>query len=132
MTEADAEYVRRVCDAVSSRAAVLIAVTVFSLYRLQRDAHAPAQASAALDTALDAERPPVAVAYCGAVAEKHATARRKAQDVLDLLVEAEGRHCATKEVPRRLVLEGAADSGLLGAAVGAVMNDAGPEIRAKL
>ena len=60
-----------------------------------------------------------AVAYCGAVLEKHHVFREHCQDVLDLLFKAESRPGRKR---RRLVLEEAADSGLMGAAVGAVMN----------
>ena len=66
------------------------------------------------------ERPSrVAVAYCGAVMEKHPTIRTRCQEVLDILVDQEpGDH-----INVRLVLEEAGDSGLLGAAVASVMNE---------
>ena len=71
-----------------------------------------------MSTELRKESGAVAVAYCGAVMEKHPTIRQKSQDILDFLVDTE----AKTVLPRRLVFEGASDSGLLGAAVGAVMN----------
>ena len=62
---------------------------------------------------------PVAIAYCGAVIEKHPTIRKRCQQVLDELVANEpGDHGKV-----RLVLEEAGDSGLLGAAVASVMNE---------
>ena len=59
------------------------------------------------------------MAYCGAVAEKHPTVRKRCQEILDLLVRTDKENA----VQRQLVLEEAADSGILGAAVGAIMNE---------
>ena len=93
-----------------------IAVAVFTIWRLQRDAMLSDPQTAEMFR----KRPsPVAVAYCGAVMEKHPTIRKRCQQVLDELVTSEtGDH---RKV--RLVLEEAGDSGLLGAAVASVMNE---------
>lgn len=73
---------------------------------------------------------PVAIAYCGAVMEKHPTIRKRCQQVLDELVASESGERGNV----RLVLEEAGDSGLLGAAVASVMNevDAAKIMRSKL
>ena len=51
--------------------------------------------------------------------EKHPTIRPRCQEILDILVEAESE----APMKRRLVLEEAGDSGIMGAAVGALMNE---------
>ena len=61
----------------------------------------------------------VAIAYCGAVVEKHPTVRKRCQQVLDDLIAYEPGN----DGKYRLVLEEAGDSGLLGAAVASVMNE---------
>ena len=98
---------------MSERAATYIAVTLFTLWRLQRDSfrqHMSYSEHAGQDA------PPISIAYCGAVIDQHPTVRWRCQQVLDVLVEAE--HSQTAK--RRLVLEAALDSGLLGVAVGAL------------
>lgn len=135
LTKADSASIKAICTAISSRSASLIGTMLFTLHRMQR----------ALDEEDKAAPPdpavPIAIAFCGAVPEKHTTALRKAQAVLDLLVEL--HHAAAHMdgvgapvVKRRLVLEPADDSGLLGAAVGAAMQmfaaDADTGLRAPL
>ena len=109
------QMIGAVCRAVSERAALYIAITVYTLWRLHRDA---LLADSATSAEFHKETGAVAVAYCGAVIEKHPTVRERSQEILDLLVKSESE----KVHSRRLVFEEASDSGLLGAAVGAVMN----------
>ena len=109
--------IQRLCLAVSERAALVIAMTVFSLYRVQRDANLGDDG--VKDPVLESKAP-IIVSYCGAVSEKHCTTRARCQQILDILTEAEP--LGGSETRRRLVLEHADDSGLLGAAVAAVMN----------
>lgn len=119
-TEPSAEEiyaVQRLCLAVSERAALIIAIVVFSLYRVQRDA---TQADSEVKDPVLESKAPVTVSYCGAVSEKHCSAKQRCQQILDVLTEAEPLGGA--ETRRKLVLEHADDSGLLGAAVAAVMN----------
>jgi hexokinase len=104
------EAIRALGVAISTRAASYLAVALYSLYRLERP---HGQAGDLLGT-----QPATAIAYCGAVAEKHTTARFRCQKVLDSLMQREGSGVNS----RRLILEAADDSGLLGAAVGAIMN----------
>lgn len=147
---------RAICRAVSARAAAVYAVTVFTLWRLQRDAFLAASSSSSPSSSVPPTPPPsprlaatrhhqeeeevvhnvengdVTVAFCGAVFEKHPTAREQCQGLLDRLVEMEvkrhdilgdaenGRGVAPMR--RRLVLEWAGDSGLLGAAVASIVN----------
>ena len=121
------EMIRSICRAVSNRAASYIAITIYTLWQLQRGA---ILADFTASAELPKEDGPVAVAYCGAVMEKHPTIRQKSQAILDILVGREARDVHS----RRLVLEEASDSGLLGAAVGAVMNtmNEGKTSKAKL
>ena len=112
----DIQAVRSLARAIASRAGVYIAITIFTLWRLQRDS---LSANPSTRDAFSRSTGPVAVAYCGAVVEKHPSVRRQCQDALDILVQTE----PGLKIRRRLVLEEAADSGVLGAAVGAVMND---------
>jgi hexokinase len=121
-TAEDIAMVRLICDAISTRSASLIATMLFSLHRLQRDNEVALPGS-------DSDAP-IAIAFCGAVAEKHATALKKAQRVLDALVTKEAETSGRKN--RLLVLEAAGDSGLLGAAVGAVMQEMKEPVRARL
>ena len=89
---------------------------IFTLWRLQRDAMLSDHLTA---NSFKSGPSPVAVAYCGAVAERHPTILKRCQQVLDHLVAQEpGDHDRV-----RLVLEEAGDSGLLGAAVASVMNE---------
>ena len=112
----DVRVVRAICRAVSERAAVYMAVSLFTLWRLQRDS----MISDPRTSDAFRNRPsPVAVAYCGAVIEKHPTVRKRCQQVLDDLVASEPGN----NRKFRLVLEEAGDSGLLGAAVASVMNE---------
>ena len=113
----DIRTIRSLCRAVSERSAIYIAIAVFTLWRLQRDSLPESDAHSMPATR---DNSPIAVAYCGAVADNHPTIRARCQKVLDLLVEVEPAQ-ATK---RRLVLEAARESGLLGAAVGAVHHEA--------
>ena len=114
-TEHDISTIKEICLAVSERAATYLAITLFTLWRLQRNFLVPGQT----DIEPSAEpATPVVIAYCGAVLEKHPTIRSRCQEVLNLLTEAE----VGQVIRRRLVLEPADDSGLLGAIVGALMN----------
>ena len=116
--------IRCICEAISKRAAVYLAIAVFTLWRLQRDS---LLSDPRVSRTIPEESEPVAVAYCGAVFEKHPTVKHQCQETLDLLVDAEPGDMLRK----RLVLEAAGDSGLLGAAVGAIMNEtAGVRARA--
>jgi len=109
--------IQRLCLAVSERAALIIAVSVFSLWRTQRDANL--DDGGVKDPVLESKAP-IVVSYCGAVSEKHCSVRERCQQVLDVLTESEPLR--ESDTRRRLVLEHADDSGLLGAAVAAVMN----------
>ena len=120
--------VRAICRSVSVRAAMIMAVTIFTLWRLQRASFREENFN--LEHATPSDQP-LAVANCGAVAEKHPTIRKKCQEVLDLLAEAE----PGSSFKRRLVLEPALEAGLFGAAVGAIQSQVSTEVdspRAKL
>ncbi|KAI5779255.1 hypothetical protein EDC01DRAFT_310328 [Geopyxis carbonaria] len=95
--------------AVMHRAGVYLGVLVWTLWRLQR----------AIDG--DTGEGDVRVAYCGAVVEKHHGIRETCQATLDTLVAADP---GPGGVVRRIRLVLAADSGLVGAGVGAVVNSA--------
>ena len=114
-TATDVEAIRALCQRLSERAAVYMAIALFSLWRLQR---ASFEAAGLRSEHATGDDRPVAVAYCGAVADKHSTIRQRCQDTLDLLVETD----MVRLPKRRLVLEAAQDAALLGAAVGAIQN----------
>ncbi|MCJ1242742.1 hypothetical protein MMC14_010751 [Varicellaria rhodocarpa] len=118
-TDKDISSIRTICEAISNRAALYLAIAVFTLWRLQRDTSLSDPRIP--DATIPQESEPVTVAYCGAVLEKHPTVRHQCQRMLDLLVEAEEPGESRRR--KRLVLEAAGDSGLLGAAVGAIMNE---------
>jgi len=124
-TPRDLSMIRSVALAVSERAALYLGVAVYSLWRLQRDAFAAAEPGTA--AAFDIGTGPVNVAFCGSVLEKHPSVRRRCQEVLDMLVEAEEKGGldagVEKGMHRRLLLAQADDSGLLGAAVGCIVNE---------
>ena len=114
-TEYEIELIRTLSQYIAERAAVIMAVTVYTLWRLQYNF-----SQQTVDTAAHAVQSdqPIAVAYCGAVADRHPGVRQKCQEVLDLLVQLE-----SGKLPRqRLVLEAAPAAGILGAAVGAIQN----------
>lgn len=89
---------------------------MFTLWRLQRDSFSVVDT----DSVVSEQSAAVTIAFCGSVPEKHWSCLEKTQEVLDLLAEKEP--LAHDQRRRKLVLEFADDSGLLGAAVAAVMN----------
>ena len=106
----DVKIIQSICCAVSERAAVYIGVTLFTIWRLQRDKFYKQSGTV------------VAIAYCGTVVEKHPTLRRRSQQILDLLVEYEARQHKTTPSTKLVLEEAGGDSGLLGAGVASVMN----------
>lgn len=113
----DVKIIQSICCAVSERAAIYIGVTLFTVWRLQRDKMI---ADARTSEMFYKKSGSVAIAYCGTVVEKHPSLRRRSQQILDLLVDYESRRGQDQQ--RVLVLEEAGDSGLLGAGVASVMN----------
>jgi hexokinase len=113
LTHSDIVIISGICRAISHRAAAYLAIMVFSLWRLQRDTFTDRSVEMGVHGAMR-------VAYCGAVLEKHPSIRMLCQKYLDELVDAEPFE--TGKLRDRLVLEHADDSGLLGAAVGSVVN----------
>ena len=118
-SERDMTFFRAICRSVSERGALLLAIAIFTLWRLEQGFVSSVSLTAKSSSKA---AKPVAVAFCGAVLEKHPSIRRRCQAVLDILVES-GSSRGAKE---QLVLEHADDSGLLGAAVGAVMHGLDP------
>ena len=102
--------------AISSRAALYMAITIFTLWRLRQEAST--SETVVLSTTQQLSNT-ISVAFCGAVGEKHPTALQSCQKTLDVMMEFYNSGDSKKQ---RLKLEHAADSGLLGAAVGAVVN----------
>jgi hexokinase len=95
-------FVSGICRVVARRAAALIAVMLYTFHRLQCEE-------------LEGEKLELAsVACCGAVIEKHPTLRSQCQEFLDAL-----------EGPKRIMLDIAHDSGLVGAAVAVLASEAG-------
>ncbi|KAA8897425.1 hypothetical protein FN846DRAFT_963782 [Sphaerosporella brunnea] len=90
----EVDFVSSICRAVARRAAAYIAVMVYAFHRLQCGE-------------LEGEQIRLAsVACCGAVIEKHPTLRSQCQEFLDAL-----------EGQRKITLDIAHDSGLVGAGV---------------
>jgi len=114
LTHSGIVIISGICRAISHRAAAYLAIMVFSLWRLQRDAFTEDR------SVKMGVHGAMRVAYCGAVLEKHPSIRILCQKYLDELVDAEPFEAG--RLRKRLVLEHADDSGLLGAAVGSVVN----------
>ena len=95
-----------------------MAVTLFTLWRLRQEASIREYAAPSVPQELEVSDT-VSIAFCGAVGEKHPTALKACQETLDVLIDSYEFAGAKKQ---RLKLDHAADSGLLGAAVGAVVN----------
>ena len=93
-------------------------VTLFTLWRLRQESLAKEIADANISHEPKVSDT-VSIAFCGAVGEKHPTALKACQETLDVLMGSYGLANVKKQ---RLKLDHAADSGLLGAAVGAVVN----------
>ena len=93
-----------------------MAVTIFTLWRLRQETSLREVATL---SSSQQHSDAISVAFCGAVGEKHPTALQSCQMALDVMMESFRSFDRRKQ---RLKLEHAADSGLLGAAVGAVVN----------
>ncbi|MCJ1308972.1 hypothetical protein MMC25_002627 [Agyrium rufum] len=138
-TAPDIAALRAIAIAIAQRAALYIALTIFTLWRLRQEAVSSApqpttneQDDQAQDTEAGSDTTPpttIAVAFCGAVVEKHHSFRRQCQEALNVLVQTSpsSENGRPGRLRQRLVLEHAADSGLLGAAVGAMMADGAAE-----
>lgn len=99
-TENDRNVITTVCRGVARRAAAILAITLYTLLRLEWESW---------DKSLDDKV--TSVAYTGSILEKHPTIRHECQKFLKELA-----------TDRKVELEEAVDASLFGAAVGALMN----------
>ena len=93
-----------------------MAVTILTLWRLRQEASINETATISTSQQLSDT---ISVAFCGAVGEKHPTALQSCQQTLDVMMDS---YSPDESKKQKLKLEHAADSGLLGAAVGAIVN----------
>lgn len=100
MTEHDRNVITSVCRGVARRAAAVLAVTLYTLLRLEWESWDKSE-----DTKV------TSVAYTGSILEKHPTIRNECKVFLERLAK-----------DRKVELEEAVDASLFGAAVGALMN----------
>lgn len=98
-TEHDRNVITSVCRGVARRAAAVLAVTLYTLLRLEWESW-------------DKSEEVTSVAYTGSILEKHPSIR---EHCLKFLKELVGKD-------KKVDLEEAVDASLLGAAVGAMMN----------
>ena len=115
-----------VCRAVARRAAAYLAAMLHALYCVldaedEDEDEGDDSIGPGADANANANTGAIEVACCGAVLEKHPTVRAQCQGFLDALAG-----------PGRIVLAIAEDSGLMGAAVGAVIAEDDDDARARL
>lgn len=98
-TEQDRNVITSVCRGVARRAAAILAITLYTLLRLEWESWGKTEEV-------------TSVAYTGSILEKHPNIRHHCLKFLKELVGAD----------KKVDLEEAVDASLLGAAVGALMN----------